>query len=131
MFWNHAKWNSGRKLTCQAGPKCLTSKIKVVMGRHGPLLPSLKFLELPKTRIIKCRKGICRYQNYTKWRAYNLKMGDFKKKTKVCWNLLSYEVLKFNIDRVAEGKPCLACISGVLINHKGRIISIFSNILGS
>eukprot|EP00268_Persea_americana_P009152 TRINITY_DN13625_c0_g1_i4.p1 TRINITY_DN13625_c0_g1~~TRINITY_DN13625_c0_g1_i4.p1 ORF type:complete len:159 (-),score=28.79 TRINITY_DN13625_c0_g1_i4:37-513(-) len=59
-----------------------------------------------------------------------LKMGGFKEKMKVCRCLPPYGVLKFNVDGAAKGKPGLTGIEGVLRNHKGEVIYMFSKHVG-
>eukprot|EP00268_Persea_americana_P009153 TRINITY_DN13625_c0_g1_i5.p1 TRINITY_DN13625_c0_g1~~TRINITY_DN13625_c0_g1_i5.p1 ORF type:complete len:147 (-),score=31.41 TRINITY_DN13625_c0_g1_i5:797-1237(-) len=54
------------------------------------------------------------------------KIGGFKKKMKVCWSFPPYGIPKFNVDRAAKGKPGLSGIGGVLRNHKGEVIYMFS-----
>ncbi|KAK5837086.1 hypothetical protein PVK06_012896 [Gossypium arboreum] len=40
-------------------------------------------------------------------------------------------VLKFNVDRAAHWKPWPAGCNGVLCDHTGEILALFSHLLGS
>ena len=55
-----------------------------------------------------------------------LKMGVAKKKDLVPWHSPPCGVLKFNVNGVSKRKPGLASIGGVLRNHKGEVIYLFS-----
>lgn len=57
-------------------------------------------------------------------------MGVCKRKMKVSWRFPSKGTLKFNVDGAAKGKPGLVGIGGVLKNHKGEIMYIFSKQVG-
>lgn len=61
-----------------------------------------------------------------------LKKSILKKKRKVSWcvTLSSTGVLKFNVDGAARGKQGLASIGGVLRNHKGEVMYMFSKHVG-
>lgn len=53
-------------------------------------------------------------------------MGASKKKRKEPWYSTPIKVRKFNVDGVAQGKPVLASMGGVLRNHKGEVLYMFS-----
>lgn len=42
------------------------------------------------------------------------------------WSPPSFRCLKFNVDGAARGKPRLVGIGGVLRNHKGEVLFLFS-----
>ncbi|KAK3219666.1 hypothetical protein Dsin_013636 [Dipteronia sinensis] len=49
----------------------------------------------------------------------------------VGWSPPSFGVLKFNVDGSARGKPSPAGIGGVLRDHRGQIMCLFSVFVGS
>ena len=59
-----------------------------------------------------------------------LKMGAMEKKSILSWCSPPCGVLKFNVDGVTNGKPGLAGIGGVLRNHKGEVLYMFSKHIG-
>ena len=58
-----------------------------------------------------------------------LKMGAAKKKRKASW-LSPLGAFNFNVDGASRGKPGLASIGGVLRNHKGEVLYMFSKHVG-
>lgn len=57
-------------------------------------------------------------------------MGTLKKKKKVAWCSPPRGALKFNVNGTNQGKPGLVGIWGVLRNHKGEVLYIFSKNVG-
>ena len=55
-----------------------------------------------------------------------MKTGALKKKGIVSWCSPPCGVLKFNVDGATKGKPGLAGTGGVLGNHKGQVLFMFS-----
>ena len=67
--------------------------------------------------------------NLSNWEAC-LGSGCVKKKHLVTWSPPSPNVLKFNVDGAARGKPGPANIGGILRNYKGDVLFMFSNYIG-
>ena len=44
----------------------------------------------------------------------------------ILWSPPPLDSLKFNVDDAARGKPCPACIEGVLCNSNGEVLFMFS-----
>lgn len=61
----------------------------------------------------------------------SLSSGPSKVVKVVFWVPPTREVLKFNVDETARGKPGLAGIGGVLCNSDGDVLVLFSKHVGS
>ena len=59
-----------------------------------------------------------------------LKMRAFNKKINICWYPPPIGILKFNVDGATWGKSGLAGVGGVLRNHEGRAVYMFSKYVG-
>ena len=97
----------------------------------------VNLLSVAQVRIVKwacARKEFSdmKIDNFMQGWSDCLKKSKLKKKRKVSWciTLTSTRVLKFNVDGVARGKQGLASIGGVLRNHKGEVMYMFSKHVG-